>query len=381
MPDKISVEKKDGTTAETEIIAAFDIADFGRKYVIYSFNETDPNGLAKLNVSQVIEDNGKYTFAKIETDDEWNRIKEVMRNIITGGNASYTFDPNFLTNYKQGDVIKQTDLKLIALQQSGKDQIKKKFEEAKANVQVAAQPVVENPQPVPEPAEQLEVPSDTPAVDIAIAPEASATPAVDFQAPPEALNPNTPLESMVEPLDLNATPEVQNNQPIQVEESTQPQITQPISMEEAIPAQNVLSDAEFFKQLEELINRANIRQQSIKDQMIASIHEKYNQSKNMDYIEDKVLEMSRVVETANEALKATTALQQNPQNAQVNVAPTVPNTPAPTNVATNVEPAPVNNQVVQNVTPVQNAQPTVAPTVQTPTSSAGGPTYTYQQAA
>ena len=293
-------------------------------------------------------------------------------------NQSYTFDPNFLANYKQGDVIKQTDLKLIALQQSGKDKLKKEFKEAKANVQ-DTQPVAENTQPVQEPAEQLEVPSDTPAVDIAIAPEASATPAVDFQAPPEALNPNTPLESMVEPLNLNSTPEIQNTQSIQVEESTQPQITQPISMEEAIPAQNVLSDAEFFKQLEELINRANIRQQSIKDQMIASIHEKYNQSKNMDYIEDKVLEMSRVVETANEALKATTALQQSPQNSQVNVAPTIPNAPAPNNVATNVAPAPVNNQVIQNPTPVQNAQPTVATTVQTPAT--GGPTYTYQQAA
>ena len=52
------VTKSTGEKVEAEINAAFEINDFGRKYVIYSFGETDPNGLAKLNVSQVLEDGG-----------------------------------------------------------------------------------------------------------------------------------------------------------------------------------------------------------------------------------------------------------------------------------------------------------------------------------
>ncbi len=87
MPDKISATNEKGETVEIEIIAAFDIPDFSRKYVIYSYNEVDPNGLAKLHVSQLIEEAGKYTLANVETDDEWTRIKSVMRAIITGGNA------------------------------------------------------------------------------------------------------------------------------------------------------------------------------------------------------------------------------------------------------------------------------------------------------
>ncbi len=86
MLDKISIKKDDGTVADAELITAFEIPDFGRKYVIYTFNEPDPNGLARLSVSQLIEANGAYQLKSIETEDEWTRIKEVMREIIKGGN-------------------------------------------------------------------------------------------------------------------------------------------------------------------------------------------------------------------------------------------------------------------------------------------------------
>ena len=87
MPDKINVVNENGEKVEAELIAAFEIPDFTRKYVIYTFNELDPNGLKKLNVSQLVEENGNYTLKSVETDDEWSRIKNIMREIITGGNA------------------------------------------------------------------------------------------------------------------------------------------------------------------------------------------------------------------------------------------------------------------------------------------------------
>ncbi len=87
MPDKVKATNEAGESVEIEVLAAFTIPDFSRNYVIYSYNETDPNGLAKLHVSQLTEQDGKYTLANIETDDEWTRIKNVMREMITGGNA------------------------------------------------------------------------------------------------------------------------------------------------------------------------------------------------------------------------------------------------------------------------------------------------------
>ena len=87
MPEKINVISENGQKVEAELIAAFEVPDFTRKYVIYTFNELDPNGLKKLNVSQLVEENGNYSLKTIETDDEWSRIKNIMREIITGGNA------------------------------------------------------------------------------------------------------------------------------------------------------------------------------------------------------------------------------------------------------------------------------------------------------
>ena len=87
MDNKINVKKETGEVVQADLITSFEITDFGRKYAIFTYNELDPNGLVKLYVSQIIEENGNYNLKKIETDDEWNRIKTIMREIITGGNA------------------------------------------------------------------------------------------------------------------------------------------------------------------------------------------------------------------------------------------------------------------------------------------------------
>lgn len=87
MTDKITITNENGQTIEAEKIAVFEIPDFGRKYIIYTFNDVDPNGLVKLNVGQLVEENGTSSLKTIETDEEWTRIKDVMREIIKGGNV------------------------------------------------------------------------------------------------------------------------------------------------------------------------------------------------------------------------------------------------------------------------------------------------------
>lgn len=88
MTNKLTITNENGQSVEAEKIIAFEIPDFGRKYIIYTFNEVDTNGLAKLYVCQIeSEENGTMKLKGIETDDEWTRIKSVMREIITGGNA------------------------------------------------------------------------------------------------------------------------------------------------------------------------------------------------------------------------------------------------------------------------------------------------------
>ena len=55
MTDKIIITNENSQSVEAEKVSAFEIADFGRNYVIYTFNDVDPNGLSKLHVCQYTE--------------------------------------------------------------------------------------------------------------------------------------------------------------------------------------------------------------------------------------------------------------------------------------------------------------------------------------
>lgn len=87
MLEKIKITKNNGEILDVDVIGTFKINDFNRSYIIYSTNELDPNGLSKLSVAQLVLENDSYSLKSIETDEEWTKIKDIMRQIITGGNA------------------------------------------------------------------------------------------------------------------------------------------------------------------------------------------------------------------------------------------------------------------------------------------------------
>ena len=85
MDNKITLVKENGEKTEAELFRVFNDPDSNKKYAIYTYNEVD-NDLLKLYISEVIEIDGKQSFKIVETDAEWNKIKEYMREVISGGN-------------------------------------------------------------------------------------------------------------------------------------------------------------------------------------------------------------------------------------------------------------------------------------------------------
>ena len=66
---------------EVELICAFEISEFNSKYIIYTKNERDREDNAIIYSGKItVKDDKKYLTA---TDDEkeWNRIKEIMREM------------------------------------------------------------------------------------------------------------------------------------------------------------------------------------------------------------------------------------------------------------------------------------------------------------
>jgi len=87
MKDKLKIKEANGEIVNADIITYFSITETGKEYIIFTLNEIDSNGLIKLYVSRVKTENDEYELEKIENEKEWSDVKEVMKDVIAGGEA------------------------------------------------------------------------------------------------------------------------------------------------------------------------------------------------------------------------------------------------------------------------------------------------------
>ena len=79
---KINIMTKDGVEKEATVLLYFRLTEFEEDYVVYTYGETDKNGLETLYTSTVVETPEGRVFDKVESDKEWSKIKEVMKSVI-----------------------------------------------------------------------------------------------------------------------------------------------------------------------------------------------------------------------------------------------------------------------------------------------------------
>lgn len=80
---KLTIVDKNGQEREATILLYFKLTDFDKEYVVYTYGEVDTNGLETVYTSTVIEnETGSIEFGEVATDEEWTRIKEVMKTAI-----------------------------------------------------------------------------------------------------------------------------------------------------------------------------------------------------------------------------------------------------------------------------------------------------------
>ena len=78
----IKTTDKNGVERDAEIVLCFESEETGKKYVIYTFNETDETGMIALYSSIVDDDAEQPILKNIETDEEWAMIKNIMKKIV-----------------------------------------------------------------------------------------------------------------------------------------------------------------------------------------------------------------------------------------------------------------------------------------------------------
>lgn len=77
----MSIVAEDGTLEEVEVILAFEFKDTKKEYVIYTKNEKDENDNITVYVSHVDHSTGEPKLLGVEDEEEWNRIKDVLREL------------------------------------------------------------------------------------------------------------------------------------------------------------------------------------------------------------------------------------------------------------------------------------------------------------
>ncbi len=77
----MSIVADDGSVEEVEVILAFEFKDNKREYVIYTKNEKDENDNVTVYVSHVDRSSGEAKLVGIEDEEEWNRVKDVLREL------------------------------------------------------------------------------------------------------------------------------------------------------------------------------------------------------------------------------------------------------------------------------------------------------------
>lgn len=77
----MTILKEDGSREEVNVVLAFEFKDTGKEYVIYTKNEKDENDNITVYVSNVDRSSGEAKLLGVDDEEEWNRVKDVLREL------------------------------------------------------------------------------------------------------------------------------------------------------------------------------------------------------------------------------------------------------------------------------------------------------------
>ena len=66
---------------DVELICAFKVPELSVKYIIYTKNERDKDGNTIIYTGKVITKDNNQLIENISEDNEWNKLKNIMRSM------------------------------------------------------------------------------------------------------------------------------------------------------------------------------------------------------------------------------------------------------------------------------------------------------------
>lgn len=147
MTDKlIYIINEDGVRQDATILAKFRLAN-ANDYIVYSLNELNEEGMIKIYVTGLVSEGGNYSSREINTDEEWNNLKSVLKSLAKS--EEEPFPENIKLDAKLiGEEIAVRKPKKLLVSKKFADVIGSKYSEETESAPVTLeQPVVENKEP------------------------------------------------------------------------------------------------------------------------------------------------------------------------------------------------------------------------------------------
>jgi len=83
----VNLITNDGENKVVQLLCAFEMEEYDNKYIIYTKNEQDDEGHTIIYAGALLEKDGIDYLVNIETDEEWMKIKDVIKNMARYGKA------------------------------------------------------------------------------------------------------------------------------------------------------------------------------------------------------------------------------------------------------------------------------------------------------
>ena len=116
-----------GIREDATIITKFKLSN-GNTYITYTYNEVNENNMEKIYTSGIVLDGNNYSYKEIETDEEWNEIKEVMKSIARDPNEP--IDPKYNVDLKlKGEEVSIRKPKKLLVSKNFADTLANKYVE------------------------------------------------------------------------------------------------------------------------------------------------------------------------------------------------------------------------------------------------------------
>ena len=141
MDNKIYIIDESGMRVDARILAKFKLEN-DNKYIVYTLDEINAEGMIKIYVTGLVEDNGAYSYKEITTDEEWTNLKGILKGLAKSELEAFP-ESIKLDNKLVGEEISVRKPKKLLVSKKFADVIGSKYSE------VSETPVIE-PAPVPE---------------------------------------------------------------------------------------------------------------------------------------------------------------------------------------------------------------------------------------